>query len=150
MNNAVVGKPLMFRWIILVFGFLLPLDAILAFPSTMYVATEVLNVREAPFPDAPVSSKLNKNEQVIVLDSLDGWGAIEDPDRPGETFWVSLRYLSDSPVKSYAPSSTGGSSSPNEDYEIWLFLVGLLFLLGGKGLLRLIGFGLLAFWFALL
>jgi len=147
------GNKVMNRFIVtLILGaatFFLPPKPTFGFPNTMYVTAEVLNVREAPFPDAPVATKLTQNSQIVVLDSLDGWGAIEDPDQPGVTFWVSLRYLSDSPVRTNSQSSRSGSSG-SDDYSSWLVLAGLILLLGGKGILRLIGLGLLLIWLAVI
>lgn len=143
-------KTPVFGWILFVAGFLGSVDKLLGFPSTMYVAAEVLNVRNAPFPDAPVSGKLNRNDEILILDSLDGWGAFEDPDKPGETFWVSLDYLADSPVKTNSSRPNERSSSSDEGDIPWLLLLGAVLLLGGKGLTRLIGLGLLILWWAVI
>jgi len=95
-----------------------------AFPKTLYVDTDVLNAREDPFPDAPVGFKLDRATEVVVLDSLNGWGAIKDPDRPGETFWISLQYLSESPVARGSQATESGS-----DGDFGSAVVGILILI---------------------
>lgn len=141
-------KASVFGWILFVTGLFGSSETVLAFPTTMYVTSEVLNVREAPFPDAPISSKLRRNNEILILDSLNGWGAFEDADKPGETFWVSLDHLSDRPAKTASYSADEKVSSSDNGDTPWLLLVGAVLLFGGKGLTRLIGLGLLFFWWA--
>ena len=85
--------------------------ACLAFPKQMYVAAESLNVRSEPTTDSQVAFKLTRNAQVQVLDTLNAWGAIQHPDYPGETFWISMDFLSEQPVT----DSKNEDSSPEED-----------------------------------
>ena len=101
-----------FHWVIVATILVVAASVVSAFPKTLYVKADVLNAREDPFSDAPVAFKLNRGTEVTVLDSLDGWGAIKDPDSPGETFWVSLQFLSESPV---APDSGGEDSGDGND-----------------------------------
>lgn len=79
--------------------------------SDLYVTAEVLNVRDEPFPDSEVVYQLRLNERIQIIDELNGWGAIQNADRPGETFWVSLEFLSDQPV---APKQSVNSGSESE------------------------------------
>lgn len=109
-------------FVIVVFAASSPLLS--AFPKTLYVDTDVLNAREDPFPDAPVGFKLDRATEVVVLDSLNGWGAIKDPDRPGETFWISLQYLSESPVARGSQATESGS-----DGDFGSAVVGILILM---------------------
>lgn len=115
-----------FRWAIMfaivIFAASSPLLS--AFPKTLYVDPDLLNAREDPFPDAPVGFKLDRGTEVIVLDSLNGWGAIKDPDRPGETFWISLQYLSESPVGTGSQATGAGS-----DGDFGSAVVGILILI---------------------
>ncbi len=113
-----------FHWVIAAIILVVATSVVSAFPQTLYVKADVLNAREDPFSDAPVAFKLNKGTEVTVLDSLDGWGAIKDPDSPGETFWVSLQFLSESPV---APDSGGEDSGDGNDGGA--LVVGILFVL---------------------
>ena len=113
-----------FHWVIVVTILVVTTSVVSAFPQILYVKVDVLNAREDPFSDAPVAFKLNRGKEVTVLDSLDGWGAIKDPDSPGETFWVSLQYLSESPV---APDS--GGKDPGNGNDGWGLVVGILLVL---------------------
>ena len=108
-----------FHWVIVATILVVTTSVVSAFPQKV----DVLNAREDPFSDAPVAFKLNRGTEVTVLDSLEGWGAIKDPDSPGETFWVSLQYLSESPV---APDS--GGKDPGNGNDGW-GLVGILLVL---------------------
>ena len=113
-----------FNWVIVAIILVVAASMVSAFPQTLYVKADVLNAREDPFPSAPVAFKLNRGTEVTVLDSLDGWGAIKDPDIPGETFWVSLQFLSESPI---APDSGGEDFEDGNDGEA--LVVGILLVL---------------------
>ena len=98
----------------------------LAFPKQMYVVAESLNVRSGPTTDSAVAFKLNKNTQVEVLDTLKAWGAIQHPDYPGETFWISMDFLSDQPV---AHSNNGTHTMDTDDLPMPQIILGIIVIL---------------------
>ena len=100
-----------------------------------FVAIETLNVRSEPFADSEVIYQLQKNDRIEVLGELNGWGAIEDPDRPGVTLWISLEFLNEQPIPAQ-PEQTSVAVSDSEfiDYvKVGFVVIGLLILLGSKG-----------------
>lgn len=121
----------------------------IAYPKEQYVAAEMLNAREDPNADAPVAFKLPKNSKIMVLDTLGSWGAIENFDRPGETFWVATNYLSDYPVNdtsSRGNSSSSSTSDSDDNSPVWLLVFGILLLFGGGGFGKAIGIIMLLIW----
>ena len=119
--------------LVLLFGSLLV--AGMAPAMERFVAIETLNVRSEPFADSEVIYQLQKNDRIEVLGELNGWGAIEDPDRPGVTLWISLEFLNEQPIPTQ-PEKTSVAVSDSEfiDYvKVGFVVIGLLILLGSKG-----------------
>lgn len=136
-------------WLFIFLSLTLISSASMAYPKEQYVTAEMLNAREEPDVNAPIAFKLPKNSKILVLDTLGSWGAVENFDRPGETFWVATSYLSDYPVNdasSRLNSSTSSTSKSNDDSPVWLLVFGILLLFGGGGFGRTIGIVMLLIW----
>ena len=119
--------------LVLLFGSLL--IAGMAPAMERFVAIETLNVRSEPFADSEVIYQLQKNDRIEVLGELNGWGAIEDPYRPGVILWISLEFLNEQPIPTQ-PEKTSVAVSDSEfiDYvKVGFVVIGLLILLGSKG-----------------
>ncbi len=72
--------------------------------GTYYVVASTLNVRLAPGPQGRLSGSLQREQQVYVFETKDGWGRISkyyDGGKDGLSGmiarWVAMRYLSRTP-----------------------------------------------------